>query len=141
MKEAERYFARFTKGNYVETLCAPTGSDRLLVLAPNGTTKEAGQLSRGTAEQADLSLRFGFVREFVGRSEPLPLVFDDILVNFDPDRAHAAAEAVRDLSNNLQVLFFTCHPETVKLLREIDPGVPVFALNDGRLTKVVPDCP
>ena len=103
-----------------------------------GTAKDAGQLqlSRGTAEQLYLSLRFGFVREFVGRSEPLPLVFDDILVNFDPARARAPAAAIRDLSESLQIFLFTCHPATVQLVREVDGGVPVFSLKDGRLTSV-----
>ena len=138
LKEAERYFPHFTKGNYAE-IRTPAGADRIIVLAPNGTTKDAGQLSRGTAEQLYLSLRFGFVREFVGRSEPLPLVFDDILVNFDPGRARATAEAIRDLSKDLQIFFFTCHPATVKLIREVESGVPVYALKNSRLIDVGSD--
>jgi uncharacterized protein YhaN len=132
LKEAERYFSHFTRGNYTE-IRIPAGDDRILLLAPGGTTKDAGQLSRGTAEQLYLALRFGFVREFVRRSESLPLVFDDILVNFDPGRARATAEAIRDLSKSLQILFFTCHPATVKLLREVDNSATVYALEDNRV--------
>ena len=136
LKEAERFFARFTTGNYTEIRTPAANS--IMAIAPNGTAKDAGQLqlSRGTAEQLYLSLRFGFVREFVGRSEPLPLVFDDILVNFDPARARATAAAIRDLSESLQIFLFTCHPTTVQLIREVDGGVPVFSLKDGRLTSV-----
>ena len=133
LKEAERYFARFTNGKYTEIL-APAGGDQVVVLTPAGSRKEIGQLSRGTAEQLYLSLRFGFVRAFVSRSESLPLVFDDILVNFDPGRARATVEAILDLSKSLQILLFTCHPATVALMREVESSIPVYALKDGRFT-------
>lgn len=131
LKEAERYFARFTNGRYSE-IHAPAGGDQVLVLTPDGSTKEIGQLSRGTAEQLYLSLRFGFVQSFVGRSEPLPLVFDDILVNFDARRARATVEAILELSMSLQILLFTCHRSTVELLKSVDRNIPVYALKDGR---------
>ena len=41
---------------------------------------------------------------------------DDILVNFDPERARRTAESVAELAGTHQVLFFTCHPRTAELL-------------------------
>jgi uncharacterized protein YhaN len=102
---------------------------------PTGTRKELHHLSRGTAEQLYLSLRFGYIEEFVQRSNPLPLIFDDILVNFDPKRAAAAAEAIGKLSKNHQILLFTCHPTTVQLLKDRAEAVTLFELRDGRLTQ------
>ena len=130
LKQAERYFAGLTLGQYREIL-AGEGDPR--VVAPDGGRKELRQLSRATAEQLYLSLRFGFVEEFTRRSEPLPLIFDDILVNFDPDRA-AAASAIVELSRNQQILLFTCHPATVDLLKRMDPDASVFGLRDGTLS-------
>ncbi|MCZ6766208.1 MAG: AAA family ATPase [bacterium] len=135
LREAERFFTQFTKGNYME-IRVPVDGDQFIVLAPDGSTKEVAQLSRGTAEQLYLALRFGFVREFVRRSEPLPLVFDDILVNFDPGRARATAEAILDLSQSLQILLFTCHPPTVELMKEVESSIPVYALKDGRFALI-----
>ena len=131
LKEAERYFARLTHDNYCEIL-APAGAEPSVV-APDGARKELSQLSRGTAEQLYLSLRFGFVEEFVERSEPLPLIFDDILVNFDPGRAASAAEAIVELSRSQQILLFTCHPSTVHLLKGIERDASTYELLDGRL--------
>lgn len=130
LKQAEQYFTRLTHGGYREILT--TEGDPQIV-APNGTRKELRHLSRGTSEQLYLSLRFGFVEEFTRRSEPLPLVFDDILVNFDADRAAAAAEAIVELSRRHQILLFTCHPATVQVLQSIDSEVHVFTLHDGQL--------
>lgn len=131
LKQAERYFTRLTHGRYREIL---TTEGDPHVVAPDGPRKELRHLSRGTAEQLYLSLRFGFVEEFIQRSEPLPLIFDDILVNFDPERASAAADAIVELSRNQQILLFTCHPTTVHLLKGFAPDAPVFELQDGRLT-------
>ena len=133
LKEAERHFAHFTNGNYTEIL-APAGGDQVVVLAPDGARKEIGQLSRGTAEQLYLSLRFGFIQAFAARSEPLPLVFDDILVNFDAGRACATAKAILELSKFFQILLFTCHASTVQLMLGVERGIPVHTLKDGRFT-------
>ena len=47
----------------------------------------------------------------------MPVVMDDILVNFDPERAQEACRAIGELSKDQQVLLFTCHPETVGLMQ------------------------
>jgi len=44
--------------------------------------------------------------------EPLPIVMDDILVNFDQDRAARAARSIEQLSRTCQIIYFTCHPST-----------------------------
>ena len=41
---------------------------------------------------------------------------DDILVNFDADRASRAAGAIRDLATRHQVIYFTCHAWSAELL-------------------------
>ena len=53
------------------------------------------------------------VQHFVETSgEPLPIVMDDILVNFDADRAERAARSIEELSGTCQVIYFTCHEST-----------------------------
>jgi uncharacterized protein YhaN len=47
---------------------------------------------------------------------------DDVLVNFDPERKQGAAEAVAELASSRQVVFFTCHPETIRLFETAAPG-------------------
>ena len=127
LKEAERFFSVLTGGRYA-AVSASAGESVMRVRTPEGKTLEVEELSRGTAEQLYLALRFGFVQEFVKWSEPLPLILDDILVNFDPKRARAAVETVLELSQKHQVLLFTCHPETVELVKGIEKDVPVLGL-------------
>ncbi|MDP6117320.1 MAG: AAA family ATPase [Planctomycetota bacterium] len=132
LKSAETFFRRLTQNRYTE-LRAPAGESRILAITPDGTRKDFAHLSRGTAEQLYLSLRFGFINEFTRRSKPLPLVFDDILVNFDEARAKSTLESMYELAESHQILLFTCHESTVGLAREVKEDVDVFRLDGGKL--------
>lgn len=115
VRAAEAHFARFTGGRYTR-IVAPPGDASVRVETEGGEAKVTDQLSRGTAEQLYLALRFGLIEEFARHAEPLPVVMDDILVNFDAERAGRAAAAIRELATRHQVLYFTCHPWTAELL-------------------------
>ncbi|HEX5396500.1 MAG TPA: AAA family ATPase [Candidatus Limnocylindria bacterium] len=115
VRDAERYFAAITDGRYPRIVAAP-GEANVRVEPESGAARTTDQLSRGTAEQLYLALRFGLIEQFARVTEPLPVVMDDILVNFDRERATRAAHAIRDLATRHQVVFFTCHPQTAELL-------------------------
>ena len=40
----------------------------------------------------------------------MPLVVDDILVNFDPERTRGALRLLSHLATHHQTIAFTCHP-------------------------------
>jgi uncharacterized protein YhaN len=111
----------------------PLDGSALNVLPSDGLPKTTEQLSRGTAEQLYLALRFGFIEEFTGTRDPLPIVMDDILVNFDPGRSTATIKSLIQLSERFQILYFTCHPNTAYQFREIERTIPVFELADYRI--------
>jgi uncharacterized protein YhaN len=115
VRDAERHFAAITDGRYAR-IVAPPGEADVRVEPEAGAARTTDQLSRGTAEQLYLALRFGLIEQFGRSAEPLPVVMDDILVNFDAERAARAAGAIRDLATRHQVVFFTCHQRTVELL-------------------------
>jgi len=130
IKEAQSVFSKMTLGRY-SRIYAPLDEAKIYVEDEEGRRKDIQKLSRGTAEQLYLSLRFGFIREFSKRSESLPIVFDDILVNFDPERFQAACEAIQELAKTNQILYFTCHPETVDLLTKIVPDSKIIDITVG----------
>ena len=76
-------------------------------------------------EQLYLAIRFGYISAKTGGAEPLPIVMDDVLVNFDPTRAAAAAAGILHMAKSRQILFFTCHPTIVQIFTNPSPGVPV----------------
>ena len=87
-----------------------------------GRSLAAGSLSRGAREQLYLCVRLGLVQAFAERGLQLPLLLDDVLVNFDPDRAEATAAVIAAFAAEHQVLLFTCHPETVARFVRLAPG-------------------
>ncbi len=115
IQDAERYLERITDGAYGRIVATP-GEATVRAEAVDGTLRQTDELSRGTVEQLYLALRFGLIEQFSRTAEPLPVVMDDILVNFDAERAGRAASAVRSLAEGHQVLYFTCHPWTAALL-------------------------
>lgn len=114
VRHAQEFFAEITEGRYRQVY-APLGEQTITVTDDGGRTKEPSELSRGTREQLFLSLRFGLIRELGQRTEPLPVIVDEVLVNFDPDRALRAAVAFTELSCTNQILVFTCHPAVVEM--------------------------
>ena len=89
-----------------------------------GTRLAVDKLSRGTREQLFLALRLALASSFARRGVSLPLVLDDVLVNFDVGRAKAAAAVLRDFAESgHQVLVFTCHEHIAKLFKQIKAEV------------------
>lgn len=128
IQHAQKFFATITDQRY-DRLYSPIGEQMLTVIERTGVRKQPNELSRGTREQLYLSLRFGLIREFGERTERLPVVVDEVLVNFDPDRAQRAARAFAELAQTNQVLVFTCHPETVALFSIVAPETQVIQID------------
>lgn len=129
VQQGQHFFSMITNGRYPR-LISPPGETQIQLEDSSGHRKTLPELSRGTAEQLYLALRFGLIREFSRRSECLPVIMDDILVNFDPKRASEAARAIAELANDNQVILFTCHPNTADLLTAQAPQSMVMKLQD-----------
>jgi uncharacterized protein YhaN len=130
LRHASQFFATMTGGRYARAI-APLDGTEIQVERADGVRLSPGMLSRGTAEQLYLAMRLALAREYANHVDPLPLVFDDVFVNFDPIRIRGAIQAVRDLAETHQTLIFTCHPHVVALFEEIVPNVNVFALGSA----------
>jgi uncharacterized protein YhaN len=109
LKEASTYLSRLTDGKYTRIWTRLIGEE-LLVDNADEESITVEKLSRGTREAVYLSLRLALIGAFARRGALLPMVMDDVLVNFDSQRARAAAELLCDFSRKgYQLLMFTCH--------------------------------
>ena len=117
IRHAQDFFSGVTGQRY-QRLYAPIGEQTITVTDAAGASKQPVELSRGTREQLYLALRFGLIREFGEHAERLPVVVDEALVNFDPERARLAAESFAQLAETNQVLVFTCHPSTAEMFAD-----------------------
>lgn len=127
LEVASRIFEGVTAGRYRRVHQDQEGRELIVVDRHDGRRRTV-DLSRGTAEQLYLSLRLALAAEFAERSVPLPIVLDDVLVNFDPGRARAMAAALARTAEDQQVLLFTCQPSTVEILLEVCPEAFVHEL-------------
>ena len=97
----------------------------------DGRTLKVEQLSGGTREQLFLSIRFALVDEFRRQGIELPMVLDDVIVNFDQQRAEAAVETLLELTaRGHQILFFTCHEHLAQLFE--NRGAKLIRLPENR---------
>jgi len=94
--------------------------------------KGEGAWSRGLAEQVYLAIRLGLAGEFARRAEPIPVILDDILVNFDPGRRAGAVRLILEFAREQQVLLFSCHPEMAGLIAEARGEAPREAPGEAR---------
>ncbi|HSK47054.1 MAG TPA: hypothetical protein VLA05_03500, partial [Coriobacteriia bacterium] len=115
VRTAGSVFSAMTGGRYRD-LRVPLDDSGITVVAQDGSVRSTGELSRGTAEQLYLALRVGLIGSLGDLGRALPVLMDDVVVNFDPERRQGAVEAVAELARLRQVLFFTCHPETAEVL-------------------------
>ncbi len=115
IREAQESFSRVTGGRFT-TLLNPVGSGDLRVRDASGNERAVpGELSRGTLEQLYLAMRLGLIAQYEQNAEPLPVIMDDILVNFDDERGPLAVRALAEFANDRQVIVMTCHDATRRL--------------------------
>ena len=134
---ASDYMKSLTRGRY-KRIWAPLGKHHLCVDDAYDRTFGIHELSGGTREQLFVAIRMALVKEFSQRGIELPMVMDDLFVNFDQDRTEAAVDSLIDYANSgQQVLFFTCHLHVAKMFE--DRRVDTLWLPGPRLEDDMPE--
>ena len=110
-------FERLTDGRYVRLELDETerGDPVISALRPEGTRCLADHLSEGTRDQLFLALRLASIAIEAEATQPLPLIADDLLVNFDDKRARAALRLLGEFGRTTQVILFTHHAHLVEM--------------------------
>lgn len=123
---ASKLFSLITDGAWVQISMSPEG--RMVAVDAAGNLREPRHLSLGTCQQLYLSLRIAMLLTAENVGKAIPVLADDILVNFDGARRAGAARALAELAAHRQVIVFTCHEETVTALRAADPDLNLLSL-------------
>ena len=117
IRSAQEAFAAMTGGRYVK-LIKSMDDDELHVRDRDGNDRTVEQLSRGTREQLYLAMRLGLIEQYEKNAEPLPVIMDDILVNFDDERGPLAIHALADFAKERQVIVMTCHERAREMYKQ-----------------------
>ncbi|MBR0190705.1 MAG: AAA family ATPase [Thermoguttaceae bacterium] len=106
---ASGFLQEMTEGKY-SRVWTPVDEDILFVQRSDGTVFSTEQLSMGTRELLYLAIRLALIDEYRRRNIFLPIILDDVLVNFDRVRAVAAAKVLTHFAGDqTQIFFFTSH--------------------------------
>jgi uncharacterized protein YhaN len=127
IQRAQEIFSSLTEGRYTR-IATPLGRFEPTVSGGGVVGRSPDKLSRATAEQLFLALRLSYIENLAAAHEALPVLMDDVLVNFDSRRCLAAAKTIGDFASRRQVVFFTCHPRTVEAFRQQVAGCAVIEM-------------
>ncbi|SMF15805.1 Uncharacterized protein YhaN [Paenibacillus barengoltzii] len=119
LRAASGYFAEMTGGTY-RRIVMKIGTQELMAEHAELGPLESARLSRGTAEQLYLSMRLA-LSEAVSGSHPLPLLLDDLFVNFDEGRLVGALSVLRKVADRQQLIMMTCHEHVVRHVQTLLP--------------------
>jgi uncharacterized protein YhaN len=119
---ASALFTRLTLGSFtrLETDYNEKDQPVLVGVRTDGTPVRVEGLSDGTRDQLYLALRLASLERYLASHEPLPFIVDDILIQFDDQRAKAALHILLELSRQTQVIFFTHHWRLAELAQDLD---------------------
>lgn len=131
VRNAGDIFRSITDGAY-SGIAVSLDDENVTAVARDGAAKNPEtELSRGTREQLYLALRLAYVIDHGAQAEELPVIMDDILVNFDARRARNTASVLASFAAGRQVLFFTCHESTATMLEKAARGSVRYTLDKG----------
>jgi len=128
LAEASELLKQLTDERY-HRIWTPLGEETLLVDDRDGHTFDVSWLSRGAREQLFIALRLALASEFARHGSVLPLILDDVLVNFDSRRAWSAIQVLQDVAvagSGRQIFLFTCHEHVCRMFQKMD--IPVRIL-------------
>ncbi len=124
LTRASELFARLTLGRFARLQVGLEETRLECVEADSGRGLELEQLSRGARFQLYLALKLASLEEYLKTAPPLPLVLDDVLVEWDDERSRVALSVLAEFSERQQILLFTHHGRDVAAAE---------ALADGRI--------
>ncbi|MDR2345016.1 MAG: AAA family ATPase [Planctomycetaceae bacterium] len=126
LAEASELLKKLTEGKYVR-IWVPLGERTLMIDDALGNTCDIGWISRGTRELLFIALRLALATAFAQHGSVMPIILDDVLVNFDTKRAKAMAKLLIEYANSgRQIFIFTCHEHVCRIFQNLDIAVRIL---------------
>ncbi len=111
--KAAEYFAGISGNRYVR-IKKSLANGEIICVTKDNYERKLPELSTGSREQLLLAMRLSLIDYIEKSFEPLPLILDDVFVNFDYQRRDRMTEIVKNFAKNRQVLLFKLANEPKK---------------------------
>ena len=109
LSRASELFRRLTLGRFARLQVGLEETRLECVEAIDGKGVELEHLSTGVRMQLFLALKLASLEQYLKTAPPLPLVLDDVLVEWDDERSRVALGVLAEFSERMQILLFTHH--------------------------------
>jgi uncharacterized protein YhaN len=120
LAKASAIFSGLTQGSFSRLLVdTEDATPRLFGIRPSGEQVDLAGMSEGSRDQLYLALRLAALELQVDQGLNVPLIADDLFINFDDRRTEAGLKVLSDLSRKMQVIFLTHHDHLVPLAKEV----------------------
>lgn len=131
LARASSFMSPMTEDRYARAI-APVGATEMLEVEELGGRRvPATNLSRGAAGQLYLAIRLALACHFSSVVTPMPIILDDILVDFDARRLKGTLRILEQIARDHQVIFFTCHDYILEACREDLSGFSLVSIDNG----------
>jgi uncharacterized protein YhaN len=119
LSKASTIFNGLTLDSFSRLLVDSEGdAPRLFGVRPSGEQVDVTGMSEGSRDQLYLALRLSALELHVEQGFTMPLIADDLFINFDDRRTAAGLKVLGDLSRSMQVVFLTHHHHLIPLAKE-----------------------
>ena len=120
LSRASAIFKGLTMNSFNRLLVdSEEATPRLFGIRPNGEQVEVDGMSEGSRDQLYLALRLAALELQVEQGFSMPLIADDLFINFDDRRTAAGLKVLSNLSCSMQVVFLTHHDHLVPLAKDV----------------------
>lgn len=120
LAKASAIFSGLTLGSFSRLLVdSGESTPRLFGVRPNGQLVDVTGMSEGSRDQLYLALRLAALALQIDQGLSMPLIADDLFINFDDARTRAGLQVLGELSHRMQIIFLTHHDHLVPLAKEV----------------------
>lgn len=120
LAKASSIFNGLTMDSFSRLLVdSDAATPRLFGIRPNGEQVDVAGMSEGSRDQLYLALRLAALELQVEQGFGMPLIADDLFINFDDRRTAAGLRVLGELSRSMQVVFLTHHDHLVPLAQDV----------------------
>lgn len=120
LAKASAIFNGLTLNSFSRLLVdADEATPRLFGIRPGGEQVDVVGMSEGSRDQLYLALRLAALELQVDQGLSMPLIADDLFINFDDRRTEAGLKVLSDLSRKMQIVFLTHHEHLVPLAKKV----------------------
>jgi uncharacterized protein YhaN len=120
LERAQQLLPQLTADSLTRLFVDDEDGDRPVLMArrANGTDVGVGGMSDGTLDQLYLALRLAALEHHLDALPPLPVLLDDILVNYDEPRVTTSVPALAEIAQRTQVIVLTHHQHVATIAQD-----------------------